>query len=59
MNLCQKHPKYNGKKQPKSKCIACASFYIALNAVKKRTLPKPTKTIQSKKVYKRNKKVDF
>lgn len=52
---CEKHPKYNGRKQPTNSCVGCLNFYFALH--NKPRLPiKPTKVIKDKTKYTRKKK---
>ena len=49
---CKKHPKYLGKRYPKSECPDCLRYYLALHK-KPRTPIKPTKIIKDKSKYTR------
>ena len=52
---CEKHPKYNGRKEPKNRCVGCLKLYLALH--NKPRLPiRPTKVIKDKTKYNRKKK---
>ena len=56
--ICQVHPKYRGKKQPKlcnNKDCICPKIYLEMHR-KPRTLPMPTKIIKDKTKYYRKKK---
>ena len=55
MNKCIKHPKYKGKHLPKHECTECLSLYFKMHTAP-RVLPRPTKTIKSKKQYSRKDK---
>ncbi len=53
---CDKHPKYNGKKEPKHQCLDCLNLYFFMHQTKSRVLPMPTKIITDKTKYNRKKK---
>lgn len=54
MKNCPKHPKYNGRKKPKHKCLTCLALY-SLIFLKPRLAHIPTKVVKSKKIYDRKK----
>lgn len=54
MMKCEKHPKYKGRKEPKSQCVDCLNIYFKLK--KLRSLPKPTKVFKDKSKYTRKEK---
>jgi len=49
---CEKHPKYNGRKEPKNGCVGCLNFYFALHKTPRVPI-KPTKVIKDKSKYTR------
>lgn len=55
MKWCPKHPKYRGKKKPKSNCVDCLSIYSNL-MMRPRSEFRPTKVIRDKTKYTRKKK---
>jgi hypothetical protein len=51
---CSKHPKYKGKKLPKTECTECLTIYLKLKTPR---LPlKPTKVFKDKSKYTRKNK---
>lgn len=55
MEQCIKHPKYNGKKKPKSRCEYCLSIYFKRKPMRI-PVPPPTLAFQDKSKYSRKKK---
>lgn len=51
---CPKHPKYTGKKVPKSECSTCLELYFKLQSP--RSPHKPTKSHKDKSKYSRKTK---
>jgi len=51
---CSKHPKYNGRKKPKTECTECLTIYFKLQ--KPRILPRATKVERDKSKYNRKQK---
>jgi hypothetical protein len=56
MNRCSKHPKYTGKRAPKTQCLECLSYYIKLGKMTRGVMPPPTKIFKDKTKYSRKKK---
>ena len=56
MSKCKKHPKYTGKRKPKTQCIECLNYYISLGKMRRGVMPPPTKVIPDKTKYSRKKK---
>ena len=55
INKCTKHPKYNGKRQPKYECLGCLNLYVKLH-LKPRSPHKPTSQMKDKRAYTRKTK---
>ena len=56
MIKCEKHPKYTGKRKPKTQCYECLSIYIKMGKMHRGVMPPPTKVIPDKTKYSRKKK---
>lgn len=48
MKTCSKHPKYKGKRLPKSECGECLAIYIMMGNLLRKTIAIPTGTKQHK-----------
>ena len=56
ISKCDKHPKYNGSKKPRTDCDQCWKIYLKKQERKKRVPIRPTKVIPDKTKYTRKKK---
>lgn len=52
---CEKHPKYDGTKEPNNECSDCLSYYLALHE-RPRFPIRPTKVIKDRSKYNRKDK---
>ena len=55
MVKCTKHPKYTGKRIPKTECTCCLTLYFQMHD-KPRAPIKPTRIIRDKTKYRRKDK---
>lgn len=51
---CDKHPRYTGKRKPKSNCETCLKIYLALK--KPRIIIRPNQVMKDKTRYNRKEK---
>lgn len=54
--ICIKHPKYRGKKKPKTRCAACLMLYFARASNVRKPIAPPSKVFQDKTKFNRKKK---
>lgn len=54
--MCSKHPKYTGKRAPRSGCGECLKIYLEKRKTKTRVILPPNKVHRDKTKYTRKKK---
>lgn len=54
--ICIKHPKYRGKRKPKSQCGECLMIYFGRASHVRKPIAPPSKVFQDKSKYSRKKK---
>lgn len=55
MNKCQTHPRYKGKRKPRTECEGCLAFYIQMYKPRQKK-PRTPPPMKDKSKYSRKKK---